>query len=174
MEIIWRADGYKWTDVFFGMCLHSRLGLWGKSVLFGLLLFVVGLHLQRAFKLECTHCRWLFLFDSLMLLFFVVMAGVVLVLGIFAIGSYMHFKASAKMREKDGRMVINDIGIAATSNLGHLQFTWEHFKMWRENKRTIIVCLQPRQLLHFPRRLFQSAEEWETFRSILSKHLKKR
>ena len=177
MEIVQNTEKIKWADIFLGMCLHARPSVWAKWLLLGVLLLGLGVPLLNAFTIGCAHCRWLFISTVLkpwLLLSKYLGLFCFLLFGTFALIAYNQVKAHKKMGQGDVRYVVDDNGISSTSNLGYVQFRWEHFKMWRESKRIIIVCLHTRQWLFFPRRLFQSAAEWETFRSILRKHLKKR
>jgi hypothetical protein len=166
MEIIWEKEDYKWTDVLVGTWLRQRSRLWQKCLFVGI------------FSYTSISGIWFYYTGKGDFLLKVLFAGLGIIglvhFVLIPIAAYLQFKASKKMGERDVRYVFDEDGFSVTSDMSHFRLTWQQCKMWRENKRMIVVCLHVGQGLLFPRRLFQSDEEWDSFRSILSKHLKKR
>jgi len=127
MEIVQNTEKIKWADIFLGMCLYARPGVWGKWLLLGLLLLGIGVPLLFACTIECAHCRslfisaifkpWLFLGKCLGMFGF-------LFFGITAFMAYTQFKGYKKMDQGDVRYVVDDNGISTTNNLGHANFRW--------------------------------------------------
>jgi len=175
MEIIQKTSDWKWTDFFCAARLRARSTLWEKGIFSCLFLCFAVYSTPRLLEYESTPAFLVVVF----VIFWMMWIGVMLIdfvlAGIMAIIAYYNFKAYKKMGERDTRFVVDEAGISATSDIAQFQLTWKQYKMWRENKRMIIVRFRhTRQHLTFPRRLFQSDEQWDAFRSILSRNLKKR
>jgi len=67
---------------------------------------------------------------------------------------------------------IDETGLHVRSDLGTTDIPWDHLRKWKENKRLILLYPTDATYYLFSRRLF-SAEEWEEFRGLAAKHLKK-
>ena len=67
---------------------------------------------------------------------------------------------------------IDETGLHVRSDLGASDIPWDHLHKWKENKRLILLYPTDAMYYLFSRRLF-TAEEWEEFRGLAAKHLKK-
>ena len=67
---------------------------------------------------------------------------------------------------------IDETGLHAQSDLGTTEIPWDHLHKWKENRRLILLYPTDATYFLFPRRLFAPAD-WEEFRALAAKHLKK-
>lgn len=67
---------------------------------------------------------------------------------------------------------IDETGLQTRSDLGATEIPWDHLYRWKENKKLALLYVTDAMYFIFPRRLFEPAE-WEEFRALASKNLKK-
>jgi hypothetical protein len=66
---------------------------------------------------------------------------------------------------------ISDVNISWKSVYGQTTLPWEVFHKWKGDKLIILVYLSDVQFHVFPRRLFPSPEDFETFQTLLRNKL---
>ncbi len=68
---------------------------------------------------------------------------------------------------------ITDETLHLKSEFTDTKIPWNKFIKWKENKKLIIVYSNDVLFLIFPKHIFNTQAEWESFRNILGKILKK-
>jgi hypothetical protein len=69
---------------------------------------------------------------------------------------------------------VSDEGIRwNTDSIGAGSYSWDLFLGYRAMDALVIAYLGSNQVLYFPRRYFSSDEEWDSFREIISRNLRR-